>query len=312
MDQLIIKVILFSITFSPSVFANNLERLCKSHVDFKQKAVESRLPVADILKEASLHDLIFIGESHFEEEFTNAYRNYLSQVVSNDSDFNCLFIESDAVFWGQKLEACNQDSESLDMSLVESNYESVCSGVSHAWINIQNEAFKHGLKVYAVDAPDDMCWSGGYANINNCRDSYMLENIQKRIDEGSCDKAISINGAPHITSIFDGHKPLAQRKFTRQGVELKVFRINFVLSSIIESEQFYDPRWVWIDWKEAFNYLDEPPREVCRAVDLFKDVPGEFGFFHENMQVNSHPYVLIDEQPKGNWFDFEASIIIGW
>lgn len=298
--------------------AQGVEEACVRHKDLMLEAQKKQTSFSDIMKAASLNDLIFIGESHFENDLTFIYRELLQNLIEHNPDFNCVFIEQDYndPGTGPELNRCSEDPSLLDSELLGSNSESACGKNNYTWAALQNEALRNNLKVYAVDAFDD-CFNqiakDHYptgAEVNNCRDSKMQELIQEKFDQGICKRGLSVNGAPHITSIFEGHEPLGLRTFYKQDKsKMSVFRLNFMMSGFSTKDGVYDPRWNWTDWMEAFD-SDEMPRRLCNQESQLDETSYHFGFLHEKLNFENHPYVWMKNQPQGLWTNFDATIVM--
>ncbi len=301
-----------------SAAALGIEEACVRHKDLMLEAQKKPTSFSDIMKAASLSDLVFIGESHFENDLTFIYRELLQSIIKHNPDFNCVFIEQDYndPGIGLELEKCRKDSGLIRSNLLDSNAKSACGNNNYTWAALQNEAFKNHLKVFAVDAFDE-CFDKMAKNhyptgseINNCRDSKMRELIQEKFDQGICKRGLSVNGAPHITSIFKGYKPLGLRTFYRQDKsQMSIFKLNFMMSGFSIKDGVYDPRWNWTDWVKSFE-SDETPQRLCDRSNQLGKTSSNLGFLHRNLDFEEHPYVWMKNQPYGFWADFDATIIM--
>jgi len=262
-----------------------------------------------MLKRASESDLVFIGESHLEENRTVMYRSLLDQLVKNDSRFDCVFLEDEAKSEqsGLGLEKCNNDRSLLKTELFESNEETACHTPSTSGGPLQNEAYKLGLKVFAIDNYEECAKTAtSVSDLDNCRDQSMQTNIQNLINAGKCHKALSVNGAPHITSIIPGHKPLGQRAFLiARRKPLRIFRINFMYSTRDPRTDF-DPRWRWRDWHEAVKE-HASIQYICES--NVQPIAENYAVMTKDLKIRRQPYLWFYGRPVGNWADFDATII---
>lgn len=297
-----------------AVVPPSTRELCESHVKVLQKGREAAIPLDALMAVASDHDLIFIGESHFEESSRLLYRTMLKSLIGYDPRFNCVFIENSPETDGSKnLEKCNEDRSLLNANNFSSEKVSACEAGSSMWKGLENEAFQNGMRVYAIDSFESCKKSGGESAVlvNNCRDEFMRASIQNWIDAGKCDKGLVVNGFPHVTSITAGHLPLAHRSFrTATGNEASLFRINFMFSGYDQKDNIFDPRWRWADWKNTVKG-PRPQLLICGGDPQPSPITQPYAFLNSVLGMEYHPYTWMDGRPVGDWMDFEATVIAG-
>ncbi|MBK8204934.1 MAG: hypothetical protein IPK68_22395 [Bdellovibrionales bacterium] len=110
---------------------------------------------------ASKSDLVFIGESHLEGKRIRHYRTMFKSLKQADSKFDCLFIEIPKINAQPDLDACNANPGLLNKLNFDSSTEKACEALgSNPWDGPINEAFRQGMKVFAIDATNSQCDSG--------------------------------------------------------------------------------------------------------------------------------------------------------
>ena len=171
------------------------------------------------------------------------------------------------------------------------------------------EAYRLGLKVYAVDTDECESLETDLAAYVQCRDTFMAARIQALFDAQQCDKAVSLNGSSHVTKVDPAHVPLAYRFFVSSEKQPKTaFRLNFMFSTLEPLEGVYDPRWKWLDIQSLTSQLKDS-RELCQSSP--PPIAEDYAFLHNTLRDPNVPYLWIGSVPVGTWKDFDATIVIG-
>lgn len=273
---------------------------CRSHDQVLTNGIRKRKSIADIAKAASRSDIVFIGESHSENERHRYYRDILRELKRNDRSFDCLLLEGSSVA-DRAFSNCYEKPETMLADKLSDNSTMACPG-GGTWLiyGAINEALNLRMKVFGID-DDTNCPRSDRSQSYECRDNRMAQNLQAAIDTGKCSKIVSINGAAHLTQMNKSStfKPFGLREYhLKDGKPLNTFRINFMFSRFDKTDQRYDDRYRW----------HENGVEVCETPP--PDLNENFGFLHSEVDTRGQPLGWRNG-PEGKLSDFNASIIIG-